>query len=237
MVVVETLVEVRLAVAVEVVQDHDLIAAADVDLVLDDLQAERLEQARRDALPGQPLGRGVDARRPATRRRPRCRRRRGGRRRRKSKPVSRIWQFHGLFAGCVSTSMANACASAPTMACVFSTSGQRRGPPCVNGSSDGGRRRVSAKAPQCIAVAVGQQEFDVTRRRRRGDAQEREAVLFVQRRPASPTRATAVAGRERRASAGRAGICRRSACACRRPFRRAPVRRRAFPGSSPSPTV
>ena len=61
MVVVEALVKVRFAVAVEIVQDHDLIAAAHVDLLLNDLQSERLEETRRDALPGQPLGRGVDA--------------------------------------------------------------------------------------------------------------------------------------------------------------------------------
>src|SRR2546430_198502 len=53
MVVVEAFVEVRLAVAIEVVQDHDLIATAHMDLVADDLQPERLKQAGGDALPGQ----------------------------------------------------------------------------------------------------------------------------------------------------------------------------------------
>jgi hypothetical protein len=50
-VVVEILVEVRFAVTVEVVQDDDLIAAGDVDSVIDDLEAKRLEQAGGDALP------------------------------------------------------------------------------------------------------------------------------------------------------------------------------------------
>ena len=58
-VVVEALVEVGLAVAVEVVQDHDLVAAGDVDLAVDDLQPQRLEQPRGDPLPGQLAGRAA----------------------------------------------------------------------------------------------------------------------------------------------------------------------------------
>ena len=52
-VVVEALVEVGLAVAVEVAEDDDLVAAGDVDPPVDDLQSQRLEQARGDPPPGQ----------------------------------------------------------------------------------------------------------------------------------------------------------------------------------------
>ena len=60
-VVVEVLVEVGLAVAVQVVQPGDLVAAEDVDLVVDDLQAQRLEQARGEAPPRELLELVVDA--------------------------------------------------------------------------------------------------------------------------------------------------------------------------------
>ena len=60
-VVVEILIKVGLAVSVQVVKPDDLVAAADVDLALDDLQPQRLEQARGDPPPGEPLFRTVDA--------------------------------------------------------------------------------------------------------------------------------------------------------------------------------
>ena len=50
-VAVEVLIKVGLAVAVEVAEDHDLVAAGDEDLPVADLQAERLEQSRRDPPP------------------------------------------------------------------------------------------------------------------------------------------------------------------------------------------
>ena len=59
-VVVERLVEVGLAVAVEVVQPGDPVAAQDVDLVVHDLQAQRLEQPGGEPLPGQLLQLLVD---------------------------------------------------------------------------------------------------------------------------------------------------------------------------------
>ncbi len=49
--VVETLVEVGFAVVVEVVQAGDLVAAEDVDLVVDNAQAEGLEETGGVALP------------------------------------------------------------------------------------------------------------------------------------------------------------------------------------------
>ena len=51
-VVVEVLVEVGFAVLVEVVQDRDLVATEDVDLLVDDLQAEAVEDAGGVAAPG-----------------------------------------------------------------------------------------------------------------------------------------------------------------------------------------
>ena len=60
-IVVEVLIKVDLAVSVQVVKPDDLVAAADVDLALDDLQSQRLEQARGDPPPGQALLRPVDA--------------------------------------------------------------------------------------------------------------------------------------------------------------------------------
>ena len=56
-VVVEVLVEVRLAVAVEIVQPGDLITARRVDDAIDDLQAQRLLQSRGEALPADLVGR------------------------------------------------------------------------------------------------------------------------------------------------------------------------------------
>ena len=50
---VEALVEVSFAIAVQVAQNHKLIAAGDEDLAIDNLDAERLKEARGDALPGQ----------------------------------------------------------------------------------------------------------------------------------------------------------------------------------------
>ena len=50
-VVIEVLVEVRLAVVVQVVQARDLIAAEHIHFVLNDLQAERLEKSGGVTLP------------------------------------------------------------------------------------------------------------------------------------------------------------------------------------------
>ena len=50
---VERLVEISLVVAVEVGQPGDPVAPVDVDLVINDLQAERLKQPGGEPLPGQ----------------------------------------------------------------------------------------------------------------------------------------------------------------------------------------
>ena len=60
-VAVEALVEVGLAVAVQVGQLHELVAAADEDHAVAHLQPERLEQPRGDPLPRQPAFGVVDA--------------------------------------------------------------------------------------------------------------------------------------------------------------------------------
>ena len=60
-VVVEALVEVDLAVAIRVVQPGDAVAAQDVDLLAHHLDAQGLEQAGGDALPGDVLQCVVDA--------------------------------------------------------------------------------------------------------------------------------------------------------------------------------
>ena len=135
-VVVEALVEVGLAVAVQVAQADDLVAAADVD-----------PARRRSSAPAA----GTAPRRSAARSGPRAgssipptsqtspsqvqtaARWPSGR---KSKPVSRIWQSQGLLSGTVRTSTANGPSSRPMTAWVLRTSGQRRGPPWVSGSSD-----------------------------------------------------------------------------------------------------
>ena len=52
-IVVEVLVEVRLAVMVQVVQARDLITACHVHFPVDHLEAQRLEQARRIPAPRQ----------------------------------------------------------------------------------------------------------------------------------------------------------------------------------------
>ena len=112
-VVVEALVEVGLAVAVEVVQAHDLVAAADVDLA-----------RRRSSAPAAGTGPRRSAARSAPSRVGRCpstsqtspsqvqtaARRPSAR---KSKPVSRSWQIHGLLSGRVRTSTANGPSSRP----------------------------------------------------------------------------------------------------------------------------
>ena len=125
-VVVEVLIKVGLAVSVEVVEPDDLVAAADVDLAPDDLQAQRLEQARGDPPPGEPLLRSIDALDepdvavPGADRRSRP----SGR---KSKPESRNWQSHGLLSGTVRTSTAKGPSSRPIVAGAGSRSGQRAG--------------------------------------------------------------------------------------------------------------
>jgi hypothetical protein len=54
-IIVEILVEVDLFVAVEIVQDHQLIAAGDVNIAAHNLEAQRLKEAARDPLPGERL--------------------------------------------------------------------------------------------------------------------------------------------------------------------------------------
>ncbi len=113
MIAVEALIEVGLAVAVVIMEADDLVAATDVNLAGDDLEAQRLEQPRGDPLPREALGRLDRVRRPARHRRPRCRRPHDGRPGRKSKPESRIWQSQGLLFGSVRTSTANGPSSRP----------------------------------------------------------------------------------------------------------------------------
>ena len=57
----EVLIEVRFAVVVQIVQPRDLVAAEDVDLIVDDLHAQRLKQAGRKALPRDGVQVGVEA--------------------------------------------------------------------------------------------------------------------------------------------------------------------------------
>src|SRR6185437_14207947 len=60
-VAVENLVKIRLAVVVEIVQANDTLAAERINLVVHDLQAERLKQAGGIALPGELVEFVVDA--------------------------------------------------------------------------------------------------------------------------------------------------------------------------------
>ena len=60
-VVVEVLIKVGLAVAVEVVEDRDLVAAADVDPAVEHLQPQRLKEPRRHPPPGLLARQVVDA--------------------------------------------------------------------------------------------------------------------------------------------------------------------------------
>ena len=53
MIVVQHFVEIDFAVAVQIVQHRQLIAAGEMDFSADDLQAERLKQSRSDPLPMQ----------------------------------------------------------------------------------------------------------------------------------------------------------------------------------------
>ena len=50
----------------------------------------------------------------------------------KSNPVSRIWAFHGFRSGMANVSIAKGPSFLPSVAVVFSTSGQRFGPPWVS---------------------------------------------------------------------------------------------------------
>ena len=50
---VEALDEVGFAIAIQIPQDGDLIATGDIDLVVDDLEAERLKEAAGDSSPRQ----------------------------------------------------------------------------------------------------------------------------------------------------------------------------------------
>ena len=61
MIVVEILVEIRLAVPVQVAQDRDLVAAEHVNVAIDNGKAQRLEHAAGDPLPGQFFERLADA--------------------------------------------------------------------------------------------------------------------------------------------------------------------------------
>src|SRR5262249_17864488 len=61
LVVIEALVAVGLAVAVVVAQARDAVAPVHVDDAADDGEAERVEQARREALPGHARERIVEA--------------------------------------------------------------------------------------------------------------------------------------------------------------------------------
>ena len=126
--VADALVEVGLAVAVEVVQPGDLVAAEDVDLALGDDQPERLVQARGEPPPADVLERVVEARRRARRRPASCRarpsRRGGSRGRRRRAGPSRG-----------SRTAARSCRShkgRPCRACPWSsrTCGHCAGPPC-----------------------------------------------------------------------------------------------------------
>ena len=56
MIAVEAFVEVGFLVAIEIAQHHELIAARQVNRVIDPLEAERLKQARGDAFPLQRRG-------------------------------------------------------------------------------------------------------------------------------------------------------------------------------------
>src|SRR2546423_10917991 len=58
---VEVFVVISFAVVIEIVQDRDLIAAKDVDFILDDLQPERLKKSGGKTFPGELLQFGVDA--------------------------------------------------------------------------------------------------------------------------------------------------------------------------------
>ena len=49
---IEALIEIRLPVAIEIAQFHNLIAASDVDDIVDDFESERLIEPGSDATPG-----------------------------------------------------------------------------------------------------------------------------------------------------------------------------------------
>src|SRR5687767_8480121 len=51
-IVIEVLVEIRFAIAVQIVEAGDLITSQHIHLVLDDLQAERLKHAGGKSFPG-----------------------------------------------------------------------------------------------------------------------------------------------------------------------------------------
>ena len=58
---VEVFVVIRFAIVIEIVQDRDLVAAKDVNLVANDLQSERLKKPGGQTFPGQLLKFGIDA--------------------------------------------------------------------------------------------------------------------------------------------------------------------------------
>src|SRR2546423_8061556 len=58
---VEVFVVISFAVIIEIVQDRDLVAAKNVDFILDDFQSERLKKSGGKTFPGELLQFGVDA--------------------------------------------------------------------------------------------------------------------------------------------------------------------------------
>src|SRR5438034_2336185 len=60
-VVIEILIEIRLAITIEIVQARNLIAAKDIDLVVNDFQPQRLEKSRGVAFPDEVIKLVVDA--------------------------------------------------------------------------------------------------------------------------------------------------------------------------------
>ena len=179
-VVVEALVEVGLAVAVEVVQPHDLVAAADVDRPVAELQPERLEQPGGDPLPGQPGFRvvepadqphvavpGADGHPLAV-----------GEEVEPGQPqlgVPRVAARAGRT--CPRRTGRRSCRASTV---VFSTSGQRFGPPSVSGFSGRGAGEVFANAASASASPFAISTFTRVGVARGGNRQEREPVLLRQ---------------------------------------------------------
>ena len=147
MVAVEVLVKVGFTVPVIVVQNHDLIAARDVDLAPHHLDPKRLEQPGRNPPPGEFPRLAVDpvdlphvavpgaehSLLPPGR---------------KSRPVKRIWHSQGLLSGSVSTSTANGPSSPPAFACVERTAPHKGAPPRVSAE------RTGAGSPRLIELAA-----------------------------------------------------------------------------------
>ena len=58
---VKIFIVISFAIVVEIVQDRDLVAAKDVNLIANDFQSERLKKPGRETFPGQLLKFGIDA--------------------------------------------------------------------------------------------------------------------------------------------------------------------------------